>query len=322
MVDTRGGHKTHMRLSVNRDSLVPLQDQIVAQYSFLIAGGVYKHGELLPSIRSLAERLGVHRNTVAAAYRSLEDQGFVTVKAGSGIRVAMREGVAYSAEGVSEGLALKHMASSFVREALKSFSEAEIREAVDAALTPQDGGRIVVVLSSADSVKAVRFELDRIFAVDVDIKAIDDLRQDGPASIDDALLLTSQYNLQVLRELLGPERRIVVYRIEVEPLLAELRAYPPGTTLGVVSASATQLERAKAILSGLWDPDLLLAAHLDDRESIEALVRMSDALAMDFMSYERAKALSSKPMHVYRYFSESALRSLSLHLPAGAFRQR
>jgi len=44
-------------------------------------------GHKLPSIRSLARRYQIHSNTVSAAYRDLEDRGWLELRRGSGLYV-------------------------------------------------------------------------------------------------------------------------------------------------------------------------------------------------------------------------------------------
>lgn len=69
-------------------SRVPLRDQIAVQVVAAVRAGSYGRGERLPSVRALASRLDVHRNTVRAAYRKLAGRGVVEVRPGSGVFVA------------------------------------------------------------------------------------------------------------------------------------------------------------------------------------------------------------------------------------------
>src|SRR5688500_883268 len=49
-----------------------------------LASGTHPIGSKLPTSRELAAELGVHRNTVAKAYRGLANLGLVTVRQGRG----------------------------------------------------------------------------------------------------------------------------------------------------------------------------------------------------------------------------------------------
>lgn len=64
--------------------------QIHDQISGLISTGQLGRGERLPSVRQLASDLEVAPGTVAKAYRSLEADGLLVSRAGSGTRVSDR----------------------------------------------------------------------------------------------------------------------------------------------------------------------------------------------------------------------------------------
>ncbi len=53
-----------------------------------IIDGTYRDGDMLPSVRSLAADHGANPLTVAKAYQSFQDEGFVQVKRGVGMFVA------------------------------------------------------------------------------------------------------------------------------------------------------------------------------------------------------------------------------------------
>ena len=61
--------------------------QIARQIRESIASGDLPPGELLPPVRSIASDLGVNLNTVARAYRVLEEEGFLTIRNRSGAEV-------------------------------------------------------------------------------------------------------------------------------------------------------------------------------------------------------------------------------------------
>ena len=61
-----------------------LHEDIVQQFHALIRQGKLKHGDRLPSERDLAEQFKVSRSSVREAIRSLELQGLVVSKRGSG----------------------------------------------------------------------------------------------------------------------------------------------------------------------------------------------------------------------------------------------
>lgn len=74
-------------IPIDRQSRVPLGDQIVDQLSHRIASGQLVNGYRLPSIRQLASQLGVSAYTVVNAYDRLIALGVIEVRAGSGFYV-------------------------------------------------------------------------------------------------------------------------------------------------------------------------------------------------------------------------------------------
>jgi len=53
-------------------------------------------GDLLPPVRTLADELGVNRNTVMAAYRQLASAGLIITRGRAGTRVVSSPGIGKS----------------------------------------------------------------------------------------------------------------------------------------------------------------------------------------------------------------------------------
>ena len=80
-------------------------EQIVNNYKKLISTGVLKDGEFLPSCRELAKELGVNPNTVAKAYKRLEDDGYATSVLKKGYYVSYGKDNSKSIDNFKEHLA-------------------------------------------------------------------------------------------------------------------------------------------------------------------------------------------------------------------------
>ena len=77
-----------MRLYISTTNGVPPYQQIVTQVKTMVAAGRLRAGEELPPIRVLAEQLIVNPNTVAKAYRELEQLGLVVKRSTAGTFIA------------------------------------------------------------------------------------------------------------------------------------------------------------------------------------------------------------------------------------------
>jgi GntR family transcriptional regulator len=77
-----------VQLHLSPNDGVPIYLQIINQVKFLVASGRLRPGEELPPIRALAERLLINPNTVARAYRELEQAGVVVKRSTTGTFVS------------------------------------------------------------------------------------------------------------------------------------------------------------------------------------------------------------------------------------------
>lgn len=81
-------HMTELNIALDPGSALSLQHQLRQKLIDAIHRGVLRPGQRLPSSRSLAERIGVSRNTVSLAYDALLAEGHIVSRARSGIFVA------------------------------------------------------------------------------------------------------------------------------------------------------------------------------------------------------------------------------------------
>ncbi|HEY6332787.1 MAG TPA: GntR family transcriptional regulator [Blastocatellia bacterium] len=72
---------------VDISSSVPVYRQIVDGLRVLLVNGDLKPGDQLPPVRRMALDLGVHFNTVAEAYRTLANEGWLDIRRRNGATV-------------------------------------------------------------------------------------------------------------------------------------------------------------------------------------------------------------------------------------------
>jgi GntR family transcriptional regulator len=76
-----------MNLEIDFRSGIPIYLQVVERIRERIAGGSLPPGTQLPTVRSLALELRVNFNTVARAYRILDETGIISTQQGRGTYV-------------------------------------------------------------------------------------------------------------------------------------------------------------------------------------------------------------------------------------------
>lgn len=79
-----------MLLSINEKDSRPLYLQIIGQVKEQVSSGSLHPGDELPSVRELADSLGINMHTVRNAYLKLHDQGIINLRLGRKARIARR----------------------------------------------------------------------------------------------------------------------------------------------------------------------------------------------------------------------------------------
>lgn len=72
---------------ITTSSGVPIYRQIMDQVKVHVAGGRFKTGDFLPSVRQVAKDLEVNPMTVSKAYSLLEKEGVLETVRGQGMRI-------------------------------------------------------------------------------------------------------------------------------------------------------------------------------------------------------------------------------------------
>ena len=95
-----------MLISLDYGGEVPIYQQLRNQIVLGIAAGKLSPGEKLPTIRALAQELGINMMTVSKAYQTLKQEGYIVSDRRSGARVAPRTEQGAALKKLEEGLRL------------------------------------------------------------------------------------------------------------------------------------------------------------------------------------------------------------------------
>ncbi len=117
-------------IRVDLRSDTPIYLQIVEQVRRQLHSGDLKKGDQLPTVRQLAADLRINFNTVARAYRILDEAGLISTQHGRGTYIW--ETLTDESEETLQGTRLKSLARDFIEAALADgHSAAEIRAVID-----------------------------------------------------------------------------------------------------------------------------------------------------------------------------------------------
>jgi GntR family transcriptional regulator len=112
----------------------PIYRQIVNQIQDRLGSGELAPGQQLPTVRQLAAELGVNFNTVARAYRLLDEQGVISTQHGRGTYVLGRRSATRPRRSQ-----LERLARGFAREAARlGFRPEQVAETIGYVLEEWD----------------------------------------------------------------------------------------------------------------------------------------------------------------------------------------
>jgi GntR family transcriptional regulator len=114
-------------LHLDFKSGLPIYTQIMNQIQQQVSGGTLKPGDQLPTVRALASELRVNFNTVARAYRLLDEAGLISTQQGRGTYIM--EKAPPEVERKLRTETLRALARQYLGEAKRmGFPDAEINQ--------------------------------------------------------------------------------------------------------------------------------------------------------------------------------------------------
>jgi GntR family transcriptional regulator len=246
-----------VRLWLSREHTISMREQLSAQLLLGIVSGRLPPGERLPSVRELARRLGIHANTVSAAYRDLAARGWVSKRRGSGVYV----------RDVARAQA-KQDIDSFVRSyvedgAARGFGVEALQLALTKIANESKAKTLMVVHSDEALARILAKEVEEAIGSPVASGTFEQARRSRTP--DCCLLVLPAQAAQAAKEFGDAPYRTIGLK-SMEEMLAG-RQRPPATALiAVVSRSDSILGWATTLLSALgFSPAAVLRCNPDKR---------------------------------------------------------
>lgn len=121
---------THFEFDPNR----PIYLQICEEIKKRAVRGVYPAGDKLPSVREMAQEMGVNPNTMARAYSELERDGFLFTRRGQGSFVTEEpKGIDRERQALAKG-ALNRFVAEISDLGLDDVQKAHLQDEIKEAL--------------------------------------------------------------------------------------------------------------------------------------------------------------------------------------------
>lgn len=260
---------------------VPLRRRLAARLAAAIRDGDPAPGARLPSVREMAEQVGVHRHTVAAAYKELARAGLVTAVPGGGTYVA---GVASSAPdgGAGGELSTDRFRQFVMRERAAGARAAELAEACDRWRRQLAARRLLLVEPEPGLRCILLHELCRALSVPV-VPLSPGRLQRRPELTLEGVPVGRPRVLSSLLPQLPPGAEAIPLRLTGGGRhLRLVERLPPRSAVALVTLSSTVRRRARELLEAarLRGMGVSLPAP-DDQESVARAVRVARLVFTD-----------------------------------------
>jgi DNA-binding transcriptional regulator YhcF (GntR family) len=299
-----------LKITVNKESPVPIRDQLVEQIGLQVASGVLKSNEKLPSIRALAQKLGIHHGMVNAAYNQLAEIGMLEIRQGSGVRVGPK--INFGANNKQPQLDSLFM--QFVAKASEfGYSKDEINECCQQLIKRSPVKRIVFIDRNPDFHPVILAALKPHFSIPVQAITAEELKK-NPAMIKDSLIITSLYHFLPLTGLpLDPTRFMICNVAPAQELADMIRALPETSIVLFVSISPTLLKMGANIAAGLRGETIAIRTVLaNDTKEIAYMMRYAKMVVCDSPSEAQVKQVAGKlPVNVFELYPKSTIQAIN-----------
>jgi len=235
-----------MELRIDKKSETPIREQLAEQIIFSIATERLKPGEALPSVRELARRLKIHRNTVSQVYGDLKRGAWLTGLRGSRVVVQARDRQA--CEGNASDLDdLINATISAARD--RGYTLQMLRKRVRARLLAQPPDRVLVVEQDPALRLLLQHEIQTALHQSVEGCTRSELATDPGLAIG-ALAVAAQYAVADVDPLLPKTMPAIPLAFsEVDEHVGILRKLRHPSVIAVISVSEAFLKTARGLLA-------------------------------------------------------------------------
>ena len=234
-----------MKISLSKNSEVPLRQQLTEQIVFLITTGQLRPGDELPSVRALARQTNVHYNTVSEAYKDLVRREWLTRQRGSKLVVGLSPG-----SRDKRATSLDDLINSTIQRARElGYSLQELTEHVRARLEAQPPDHILVVEEESGLREIVREELRNTITLPIETCTPGEFAKNPDLAVG-AQVLAPNYMLQSLVSSFPQSRPFlpITYSLAVEQLNVIRRLENP-SVIALVSISESLLRTARSLFA-------------------------------------------------------------------------
>jgi DNA-binding transcriptional regulator YhcF (GntR family) len=301
-----------LKLSVDKQSRVPLYLQLRDSVKYYISTGEIQSNQQLPTVNGLAKELGVNFETVRKAYKDLEREGLLVSKRGMGTFVSGHgtPKVALSPASQSESAWIDSIKRAVNQLLQMGMEPDEVKRSLDEIRTQAvlQNQKRYVLFAECNNLQAAEIsrELRKHLPLEVKPVLIKDLPQllNSKAQIDSQLVavVTTGFHLNEVRTILKDQPvRIEFIITNMSPETRhKIEAFSKKSRFAFICRDAESIGLYKDTLKA----DLRLESDLfcctvNEKAKLGAALKSSDVLLVSPAAYHRVRKLAPPKLPVF-----------------------
>lgn len=234
-----------MKISLSKNSDVPLWQQLAEQIVVLIATGQLLAGQQLPSVRALARRVKVHHNTVSEAYQDLVRRNWLTRQHGS--RLVVGTG---PSSGQKSPSSLDELINESIQRAKQmGYSLRALTECVRNRLLAEPPDHFLVVEAEPELREIIRHEVQEKLAWPVESCTPEQFEKESALAVG-AQVFAPSHTVERLKRFVPQNRPPVSITYSVADEHIDLiRGLKDPSIIAAVSVSKSLLKTARSLFA-------------------------------------------------------------------------
>lgn len=309
----------HLPLAVDGRLPEPLQAQLAEQIRWLVALGDLRPGERLPTAEELAGQLRVHRNTVAAVYASLREEGYLVSRRGAGTFVADGE----ATRAAVQRAALREVVDRALARAVEmGFTPGEFAEAVAARARMHEARRsrqrLLFVECNDPEIRQHGRTLEQELGLAVEGVHLDRIRRDPVGfrrrAREVGTVVTTFFHFEEVQRAVGRVAEVVGVGAGLEiRFLRALGQLPPGSRVVVCCLDRERAARVRTLVVNAGVRHVSMASvGVEEGERFLELVGEADEVYVSTAAYPVARRLAGGRIRLHTYQMELDRASLEM----------
>ncbi len=300
-----------MEFRINKNSEIPIYQQLKEQIKYFLLNGKLKPGDRLPAPKDVAIFLHINRNTVIASYKELEKEGLIVVKHGQGTYVSEK---------------LPPIPDDGHKQALISLAQEMLCRTRELGFTPHDlytiiFGQTVLGFGQSRRMRALFVEcseLDLGFYKQELEKELKDISVEGclladlPQRMEEDWVISADFvittffhveDVKAILEPLGKEIMAIMAAPQLDTLI-RIGQLAAGTKVGLICCTEERALRMRKSLEAAGIQHIILDhAGLNEAAAVMELVNKVDLVVTSLAHIEQVKTVVPSGVPVMEFTS-------------------